>query len=51
MNPDQALQVFETLRQNLQGTGKDHDTIREAIAVLTEALKEKKKDEKCPEPS
>ena len=51
MNPDQALQILETLRQNVQGTGKDHDSIREAIAVIAEALKKKKEDEECPNQS
>ncbi len=39
MTPEEALKIFENIRLKVQLTGQDHDAVREAIRVLTEAIK------------
>jgi hypothetical protein len=36
MTPQQALSVIEQMRMNFQCTGKEADTIREAVLVIAE---------------
>ena len=37
MNTIEALHVLEQVRQKFTGSGADHDAIREALRVVTEA--------------
>jgi hypothetical protein len=34
MNPEQALQIIEQVRQRTQLAGADHDALRQAVQVL-----------------
>lgn len=38
MTPEQALQVLDQVAQNVAGTRKDHETIRQAVEVLQKAI-------------
>lgn len=38
MTPEQALQVLDQVAQNVAGTRKDHETIRQAVEVLQQAI-------------
>jgi hypothetical protein len=40
MNPEQALQIVENVRQQIQLAGKDHDALRQAVQTLANALAE-----------
>ncbi len=42
MSPQDALKLFEQLRQQANLSGKDHDAIREAVIVLRNVIEEKK---------
>ena len=41
MTPEQALEIIKQVQQQFAATGKDHDTIRQAVAVLAEAIRPK----------
>ena len=38
MTPEQALQILDQVTQNVAGTRKDHETIRQALEVLAKAI-------------
>lgn len=49
MNVNQALQVLEMVRRKFQGTGMDHDTLHEALEVLSRAVLEHQTQDKEPD--
>ena len=40
MNPEQALNIVEQVRQKVNLSGADHDALRQAVQVLATALQE-----------
>jgi len=38
MTPEQALQILDQVTQNVAGTRKDHETIRQALEVLAKVV-------------
>lgn len=38
MNAEQALQVLDQVTQNVAGTRRDHETIQQALGVLSELV-------------
>lgn len=46
MTPEQALQILDQVTQNVAGTRKDHETIRQALEVLAKTIAPSAEDSK-----